>query len=246
MRNRVKIGERLGAFFFFIANNLIETMVGMKIDYDNQVIEFNVQYGNGKKISIHIDSSGRITLKVPKKTSEETIKSVVERNGKMIVEKLQSLEAARETPKMIRAYEDEGKFLYLGKYYSLHELIETAELSEEQLQLKLKKFYFSSCKKLIGERITRYQTQLRVKPKSIEIVESRTKWGSCSSDKKLTFNYRLTMAPVEVIDYVIIHELCHLLHMNHDRSFWRRVGSLMPDYKEKEEYLARYGRAMTL
>lgn len=246
MRNRVKIGERLGAFFFFIANNLIETMVGMKIDYDNQVIEFNVQYGNGKKISIHIDSSGRITLKVPKKTSEEMIKSVVERNGKMIVEKLQSLEAARETPKMIRAYEDEGKFLYLGKYYSLHELIETAELSEEQLQLKLKKFYFSSCKKLIGERITRYQTQLRVKPKSIEIVESRTKWGSCSSDKKLTFNYRLAMAPVEVIDYVIIHELCHLLHMNHDRSFWRRVGSLMPDYKEKEEYLARYGRAMTL
>ncbi len=246
MRNRVKIGGRLGAFFFFIANNLIETMVGMKIDYDNQVIEFNVQYGNGKKISIHIDSSGRITLKVPKKTSEETIKSVVERNGKMIVEKLQSLEAARETPKMIRAYEDEGKFLYLGKYYSLHELIETAELSEEQLQLKLKKFYFSSCKKLIGERITRYQTQLRVKPKSIEIVESRTKWGSCSSDKKLTFNYRLAMAPVEVIDYVIIHELCHLLHMNHDRSFWRRVGSLMPDYKEKEEYLARYGRAMTL
>lgn len=246
MRNRAKIGERLGAFFFFIANNLIETMVGMKIDYDNQVIEFNVQYGNGKKISIHIDSSGRITLKVPKKTSEETIKSVVERNGKMIVEKLQSLEAARETPKMIRAYEDEGKFLYLGKYYSLHELIETAELSEEQLQLKLKKFYFSSCKKLIGERITRYQTQLRVKPKSIEIVESRTKWGSCSSDKKLTFNYRLAMAPVEVIDYVIIHELCHLLHMNHDRSFWRRVGSLMPDYKEKEEYLARYGRAMTL
>ncbi|MEK5177233.1 SprT family zinc-dependent metalloprotease [Paenibacillus odorifer] len=218
----------------------------MKIDYDNQVIEFNVQYGNGKKISIHIDSSGRITLKVPKKTSEEMIKSVVERNGKMIVEKLQSLEAARETPKMIRAYEDEGKFLYLGKYYSLHELIETAELSEEQLQLKLKKFYFSSCKKLIGERITRYQTQLRVKPKSIEIVESRTKWGSCSSDKKLTFNYRLAMAPVEVIDYVIIHELCHLLHMNHDRSFWRRVGSLMPDYKEKEEYLARYGRAMTL
>jgi len=246
LRNRVKIGERLGAFFFFIANNLIETMVGMKIDYDNQMIEFNVQYGNGKKISIHIDSSGRITLKVPKKTSEETIKSVVERNGKMIVEKLQSLEAARETPKMIRAYEDEGKFLYLGKYYSLHELIETAELSEEQLQLKLKKFYFSSCKKLIGERITRYQTQLRVKPKSIEIVESRTKWGSCSSDKKLTFNYRLAMAPVEVIDYVIIHELCHLLHMNHDRSFWRRVGSLMPDYKEKEEYLARYGRAMTL
>lgn len=243
--NHVKIGGRLNAFSFFFANNLIETMVGMKIEYDNQVIEFNVQYGNGKKISIHIDSSGRITLKAPKKTSEETIKSVVERNGKLIVEKLQSIEANRETPKL-KEYEDEGKFLYLGKYYSLQELIETGDLNEEELKLKLKKFYFASCKKVVAERINKYQTQLRVKPKTIDIVESRTKWGSCSSDKKLTFNYRLAMAPVEVIDYVIIHELCHLLHMNHDRSFWRKVGSLMPDYKEKEEYLARYGRAMTL
>lgn len=225
--------------------NLIETMVDMKIDFENHVIEFNVQYGNGKKISIHIDSSGRITLKAPKKTSEETIKSVVERNGKVILEKLKSIEADSETLKL-KAYEEEGKFLYLGKYYSLHELIEIEGLNEEELKLKLKKFYFSSCKKIVGERIKSYQLQLKVKPKMFEIVESRTKWGSCSSDKKLTFNYRLAMAPIEVIDYVIIHELCHLLHMNHDRSFWRRVGSIMPDYKEKEEFLARYGQAMTL
>lgn len=217
----------------------------MKIDYDNQVIEFNVQYGKGKKTSIHIDSSGRITLTVPKKTSEDTIKEIVERNGKMILEHLQKIEAASETPK-IREYEEEGKFLHLGKYYSLHELIDIGTLNEEELRLKLKKFYFASCKKIVSERIIGYQTQLKVKPKSFEIVESRTKWGSCSSDKKLTFNYRLAMAPVEVIDYVIIHELCHLHHMNHDRSFWRRLGSIMPDYKEKEAYLARYGQAMTL
>jgi predicted metal-dependent hydrolase len=223
-------------------------MVDMKIDFENRVIEFNVQYGNGKKISIHIDSSGRITLKAPKKTSEEMIKSVVESNGKLILEKLDNLAAAAAAVETSKTgeYEEDGKFLHLGKYYALNELIETGTLNEEELRLKLKKFYFSSCKKIVVERIQRYQTELRVKPKSIEIVESRTKWGSCSSDKKLTFNYRLAMAPVEVIDYVIIHELCHLLHMNHDRSFWRRVGSIMPDYKEKEEYLARYSRAMTL
>ena len=147
---------------------------------------------------------------------------------------------------MTRVYEDKGKFLYLGKECFLHELIETSELKEEELNKNLKKFYFSSCKKIVGERINRYQIQLRVKPKTIEVVESKTKWGSCSSDKNLTFNYRLAMAPIEVIDYVIIHELCHLMHMNHDRSFWRRVGSIMPDYKEKEEYLARNGRSMTL
>lgn len=145
-----------------------------------------------------------------------------------------------------RVYQEKGRFLYLGKEYYLHELIETGELNEEELRRNLKKFYILSCKRIVGERINKYQTQLRVKPKTIEIVESITKWGSCSSSKKLTFNYRLAMAPIEVIDYVIIHELCHLIHMNHDRSFWRRVGSIMPDYKEKQEFLERYGHFLTV
>ncbi|NRF94226.1 M48 family metallopeptidase [Paenibacillus frigoriresistens] len=217
----------------------------MKIEFENNTIEFNVQYGIRKKISIHIDSTGFITVKAPNDTSKEMIMSVVKHHGKTILEKLQLIAKARETPKT-REYQDNGKFLHLGKYVFLHELIETNELNEEELKINLKKFYFSSCKKIIGERIKIYQTQLKVKPKTIEIDESKTKWGSCSSDKKITFNYRLAMAPIEVIDYVIIHELCHLLHMNHDRSFWRRVGSIMPDYKEKEAYLARHGHAMTL
>ncbi|WP_424766942.1 M48 family metallopeptidase [Paenibacillus sp. sgz302251] len=217
----------------------------MRIDIENNTIEFNVLYGIRKKISIHIDSLGLITVKAPNGTSDEMIMSAVEHHGKRILGKLHTMAEARETPKT-RNYQGEGKFLHLGKYYFLHELIETKELNEEELKSNLKKFYFSSCKKIVGERIKVYQTQLKVKPKTIEIVESRTKWGSCSSNKKITFNYRLAMAPIEVIDYVIIHELCHLTHMNHDRSFWRRVGSIMPDYKEKEEFLARHGYAMTL
>ncbi|MFX3631639.1 MAG: M48 family metallopeptidase [Candidatus Pristimantibacillus sp.] len=217
----------------------------MRIEFEKQTIDFNVLYGGGKKISIHMDSLGFITVKVPNHTSEETITRAVEHHGKWILKKLHHIAKAREATKT-KEYQDTGRFLHLGKEYYLHELIEIGELNEEELKRNLKKFYFSSCKKIIGERITRYQTELKVKPKSIEIEESRTKWGSCSSNKKLTFNYRLAMAPVEVIDYVIIHELCHLLHMNHDRSFWRRVGSIMPDYKEKEEFLARHGQAMTL
>lgn len=220
-------------------------MVSMKIEFEDNIINFNVQYGKGRKISLHIDSVGHITIKAPKDTNEEIIMSAVRQHGKMIMEKLQTIAEAQEAPKS-REYQEEGKFLYLGKEYFLHELIKTGELSEEELKKELKKFYFARCKKIVGERINSYQTELRVKAKTIDIVESITKWGSCNSDKKLTFNYRLAMAPVEVIDYVIIHELCHLLHMNHDRSFWRRVGSIMPDYKEKQEYLARHGESMTL
>ncbi|MCY9659738.1 SprT family zinc-dependent metalloprotease [Paenibacillus chondroitinus] len=217
----------------------------MKMELENRTIEFHVSYGVRKKISIQIDNTGYMTVKAPNDTNQETIISLVKQHGKQIVEKLRLIEKSKETVG-IKEYQEEGKFLHLGKYYFLHELIETTGLTEEELKINLKKFYFSSCKKIIAERIKIYQTQLKVKPKEIEIEESTTKWGSCSSSKKLTFNYRLAMAPIDVIDYVIIHELCHLTHMNHDRSFWRRVGSIMPDYKEKEEFLAKYGLAMTL
>ncbi|MET3659279.1 M48 family metallopeptidase [Sporosarcina psychrophila] len=217
----------------------------MKVEIENEIIEFNVQYGNRKKLAIQIDSFGFITVKAPNDTSKEMIVSVIESKGKRILEKIHEIEVAREAPKA-REYHAQGKFLYLGKDRFLHELIDSSELNEEVLKRNLKKFYIASCRSIIEERIKIYQKQLKVKPKIIEIVESKAKWGSCSSDKKLTFNYRLAMAPVEVIDYVIIHELCHILHMNHDRSFWRRVGSIMPDYKEKEEYLARHGYSMSL
>ncbi len=217
----------------------------MRIEIDGSVIEFDVQYGKRKKISIEIDSIGLITVKAPKNTSEDIIMNAVNQNRKAIKEKLDEISKTKEKPKF-KIYNDQGRFLYLGKEYFLHELIDTSELGEEELKIKLKKFYISSCKKIIGERIKIYQQQLKVKPKVIEIVESKNQWGSCNSNKKITFNYRLAMAPVEIIDYVIVHELCHLIHMNHDRSFWRRVGSILPDYTKRQEFLMRYGHDMTL
>ncbi|PWW03266.1 hypothetical protein DFQ01_107164 [Paenibacillus cellulosilyticus] len=217
----------------------------MQIVHGQRTIEFHVSYGPRNKLSIHVDPTGLVTVKAPNGTSEEQIVRAVQQYGERIAAQLDGIDKARDVSG-IREYEDEGKFLHLGRYYKLEELIDTAVDSEEELRQRLKKFYFASCKKVVLERITGYQRQLKLMPKSIEIVESATKWGSCSSAKQLTFNYRLAMAPVEVIDYVIVHELCHLKHMNHDRSFWRLVGSIMPDYKEKEAFLARYGQAMTL
>ena len=145
-----------------------------------------------------------------------------------------------------KSYNDEGQFLYLGKLYFLNELIETQGLSEEELKIKLKKFYIKSFKKIVNKRVKLYQEELRVKAKSIEVNESISKWGACTSTKKITFNYRLVMAPMESIDYVVVHELCHILHMNHDRSFWRKIGSVLPDYKKRQAYLENYGSLMKL
>ena len=76
---------------------------------------------------------------------------------------------------------------------------------------------------------------------NIRITSARTRWGSCSSKKNLSFSYRLIQVPLDVIDYVIIHELAHLKHMNHSKQFWNHVGSMMDDYKEKEEWLKKNG-----
>jgi predicted metal-dependent hydrolase len=220
-------------------------MVAMEVKLENNTIEVHVEYGKREKVSIHINSIGFITVKAPKNTADELIIKAIEQQGKWILEHLNKIDVAKKISKT-KEYQAQGKFLFLGKEYLLSELISTDGLEEEELKINLKKFYTVSCKKVVSERINIYQQQLRVKPKSFEIVESSTKWGSCNSDKKITFNYRLAMAPVEVIDYVIVHELCHLVHMNHDRSFWRLVGSVQHDYKKKESYLTRYGQYMTL
>lgn len=216
----------------------------MRINIEDRIIDCNIQYGKGNKLTINIDQVGFITVKAPNNLSEEAITNAIIKNSKSIIERLDHIANVIEVPK-IKSSESLGKFFHLGKEFYLNELIETDGLSEEELQVSLKKFYINSCKKVIGERIKIYQKQLGVKPKAVDIVESRTKWGTCSSDRELTFNYRLVMAPVEVIDYVVVHELCHLTHMNHDRSFWRLVGSVFRDYKKRQEYLMTHGQYMT-
>ncbi len=217
----------------------------MKVKFDDFVIECDVQYSKGQKISLTMDSLGFVSIKVPQNTNQETIVNFIKQHAEVIKQERENISKEKDKFRA-KTYVSEGKFLHLGKEFFLEDLIETKELTEDELKINLKKFYISSCKKIVNQRVKIYQDQLRVKPKSIEVDESKIRWGSCTSSKKITFNYRLAMAPLESIDYVVVHELCHLLHMNHDRSFWRKVGSVLPDYKKRQEYLQRYGATMTL
>lgn len=216
----------------------------MKIDFGDFSIDCEVQYGKREKLVISIDSIGFVTVKAPNNTKQEIIINTIKKYEKEIKSRLDGIEKIKEKNET-RSYKDEGSFLYLGKEVPLSELIDTDGLREGELREKLKRFYFSSCKRIVNERVKFYQNQIGVKPKVIEVNDSKIKWGECTFKKEITFNYKLAMAPIEVIDYVVVHELCHILHMNHDRSFWRKVGSILPDYKKREEYLARSGRFMT-
>lgn len=75
----------------------------------------------------------------------------------------------------------------------------------------------------------------------ITVRDQKTRWGSCSSKGTLSFNYRLLFAPPRVLDYVVVHELCHLTYMNHSRDFWNKVASVMPDYLTCKRWLRDHG-----
>ncbi len=97
-------------------------------------------------------------------------------------------------------------------------------------------------RKLVTERVEHFNKFYKFKYKRISIRNQKSRWGSCSSKGNLNFNYRLIHLPLELLDYVVVHELCHLKEMNHSRKFWDLVGKGMPDFKLrlkrlKKEYL---------
>jgi len=217
----------------------------MQITIDDKIIYFNVQYSNRKKIEMDINPDGHITVKVPSKTPEEDILHFLSLNSNPLLKLYNKLEN-REYISSNKSYNHEENFLYLGKPLKLGDILESIPETDEEIQIQLKKFYIAKTKEIIKKRVKYYENIIGTKAKSFSIVESSGTWGTCNSTKVLTFNYRLSMAPLNAIDYVVIHELCHIFHMNHDRSFWRKVGSYDKDYKENEEFLKKFGGVMTI
>lgn len=122
---------------------------------------------------------------------------------------------------------------YLGANRPLDEIINVENLSEMEILGRLMTFYVKSSEIVTKERTKIYQQLLKVTPRSIKIDKIPKRWGSCNSKKEITYNYLISVLPIELIDYIVVHELCHIYHMNHDRSFWRKIGSIIPDYKKR-------------
>ena len=93
-------------------------------------------------------------------------------------------------------------------------------------------------------RIEYYQKQLGVSPNKITFGLRKSRWGSCSSKKNITINWLLAMSPQHISDYVIVHELCHLIEMNHSRHFWRLVETILPDFQSSRAWLKEQGHTL--
>jgi predicted metal-dependent hydrolase len=231
--------------------------------YLGETIQYEIKYKNRTSYKILIDGYGNIEVHAPKKTPDEKVMKLLEENWEPLLNKVKEMKKRLQGPQE-KVYEDEETFLYLGNSYPIeimtdrnitkdHVKFEGDKLhiyvkvyDEAKIKQSLQRFYYQQCKSAVEKSVSNYQSYFKTKPRSITITDSKTTWGTCDSNLRLTFNWRLAMAPPEVIDYVVVHEMCHMVHLNHDRSFWRLVGKLMPDYKEKERWLALSNWKMTV
>lgn len=125
------------------------------------------------------------------------------------------------------------------------ESIPCSSLTDVQ-RAALTKRYIDAAKEYIPKRVSYFQQYTGGVCRRITIRDQKTRWGSCSSKGTLSFNWRLMLAPPSILDYVIVHELCHLTHMNHSPAFWQAVGEVFPAYKEARAWLKNHGQELVL
>jgi predicted metal-dependent hydrolase len=118
--------------------------------------------------------------------------------------------------------------------------------SENEAGAVLEQWLRSAARQIITQRVEIISKALKLSYNRIFIRNQKTRWGSCSQKRNLNFNWRLVMAPPDVLDYIIIHELMHLIELNHSKKFWRLVADVCPDYQIQRAWLRKNGSRLTL
>ena len=210
-----------------------------------------------KSIALQITDDATLIVRAPFYVNDETIERVVLKRKDWLEKNKNSI--LRRDPKFsTREFVNGEGFLYLGKYYKLT-IVEGQEialelrngfcLSRELLPNALQVFiqwYKEKAHEKISERVEWYAQKRGFKYNKINITNAQKRWGSCSSKRNLNFSWRLIMAPLPVVDYVVVHELVHLEEKNHTKMFWNKVKMLMPDYEKHKEWLKRNGYLLRL
>ncbi len=108
----------------------------------------------------------------------------------------------------------------------------------------LTSWYKAQAKALFKERLAALSAQTGITPETLRLSDAKTRWGSCGAKGGVNLNWRLALAPPEILDYVIVHELCHLRERNHSAAFWALVTRFCPEWKERRRWLAEHGEAL--
>lgn len=206
-----------------------------------------------KTVGIQVLPDASIKVTIPFFFPKFYVTKLLKDKGEWIKNAQQSMLAKQKNTLL------DGYYLYLGKKFSLElrpgqkELVQVlqdkivvATASKKYIKTYLESWYKQEARKVISARVNHYAKIAGVSFKSVAITSAETRWGSCSSNRTLNFNWKLVMAPLEVVDYVVAHELSHLTELNHSRAFWDGVRKMYPLYREYRTWLKRNGHTLSL
>ena len=206
-----------------------------------------------KTVALIVERDGSLTVRAPLRLAERRIQDFVESHREWIAKNQARVRAA--LPMSPKRYEAGETFLFLGRSYPLAIVPrQRSALTFDGASFRLAKsalpkaeeafvrWYKEQATLLLFKRVLFFATSHGFFYQKIRISSARTRWGSCSSRSTLSFTYRLIMAPPEVVDYVVLHELVHTQIRNHSKTFWNKVRELMPDYKRRLDWLKKNGK----
>lgn len=186
---------------------------------DEMKIPYEIIRSKRKTYGISVASGGKVTVRIPLRGSERFAVSMVESKKNWIAASVMKMQTIEPTP---------------------------LQKEKSPSQKRLEAIYREAAREYFPKRVSYFAYVLNVSYGKITIRDQKTRWGSCSSKGNLSFNWRLILAPPNVLDYVVVHELCHRKEMNHSPRFWALVESVMPDYKEHRKWLKENGGKLTL
>ena len=178
-------------------------------------MEIEIIRSKRKTISIQIKDSEHLLVRAPLRLSKKAINECIEKNQDWIEKHMEKAARAEKESESIRPLTQ----------------LEMLELTEK-------------AKEVFSRKVQYYAPIVGVDYGRVTIRNQKTRWGSCSSKGNLNFNIALMRAPIEVLDYVVVHELCHRKHMNHSKDFWNEVARVIPDYKTYEKWLKDHGKML--
>lgn len=200
-----------------------------------------------KTLSLQVNNQAELIVRAPNLLPIEKIEQFVVEKSSWIDKKLTA--ATTKIPKK-PYYQNNENFLYLGNSYPL--MISSkfsAKLNFNGVKFKTKQanraqfltWYKNSFREIALPRLMYYAKTHKLNYQQVRLKSQKTLWGSCSSVNNINLNYLLIQAPINVIDYVIVHELCHTVHKNHSKDFWQLVESILPNYKASKSWLKSKG-----
>ena len=221
-----------------------------QIDLLGNPIEYEVRHSSdATEPRIDVDIHG-VTVVVPESEDVRPLRLLKE-NAAWVVDQQRKYDTYREQVPD-RSFEAGECFPFLGEDRGLviesrrkHKVdegsIRLRKSAVEQSTVKqvLENFYRSRAREYLTDCTDHYAERMGVEYENLELRNQRTRWGSCSTGGTISLNWRLIMAPPDVVDYLVVHELAHLTEQHHGREFWQFVGEHAPDYKEKAEWLER-------